>query len=917
MSDTPPAKKQKRTRLSLQDKAEAARLLKNGSDAQDVMRKFNVSRRTVSNLKASTEQLLRQADDGLRSLDLKTFRTARVPQLDTKMLQFVTFARSAKLSLSYTDLQERALYIRERLLREDDDSNPSYRSTLSQFTASKGWADNFSKRHVIRATPLGGDAFGPLTETGAKELDTLHEQLRAFNPDCIYRVEEITLFFKLFPRKMYTMFTEDDKQVWSNDACMGPHDRVSVYLCTNTSGSDKVPIAIIGRPGHADVVPTKMDGSNSAARFLKQEQAWSDGTTLRSWFVDVFEPHVRSVTSNPIALVLERGMPIMGKLRGSGDQINVITLPTACVGPTILARMTLADLWRICFRREMMRAIVRRLDRRVHLRSLNSGLREELRGLQEGYEPHVMDLMVISRDAWAAVSNASIAQWWMKSHVLPVEVCSHLYTTYGVVGGLDKKFVVQEILGSVQRIINWMETGPGKNDAYLRHVEDVTENDIEKWLTIEDDREVAKVLVNDEIERAEQVERSAMSQSASLGSESSSGAATVLVLSSSPVTDRKNGTNGLGNLASKTLLPMSDIHSLLSNLMNLAFECDVPGALDLLHDVKESFLEAQLSRGVANGTTGTDSLFNATGIVADGSTLNGIDAGSVPARTVPETTTRNSGNMNDFIEAGANLGSANAVHLQQNNVDLVIPPTSVIGVAGNSNGGGMTGTATILTETGTATANALISDSKNRLVQARNVSDGRHGDNVDTDGNSNMNGVAMNGVSTIISSAAVEASSSETELAAAAASMAAAAAVATEASMAAATEVETASAALTTNSVVKTNERSETAQRGNNEVRGEIDGNNETTSEVQEVYVGTVDQHQHNGAVEDLDVDVVVDVDRKMAEIEGHDKSADGGGNSGNCANVLDGKQPGSNKGNGPRPSATVIEQLFQPASKA
>lgn len=621
MSETPPTKKQKRTRLSLEDKAKAALLLKNGSDAADVMKKFNVSRRTVSNLKASTDHLLRRAGDSAVSLELKTFRAARIPNLDSKIMQFVDYARAAKLNLSHLDLQHRAIYIRDKLLEQDDGSDSALRGALTHFTASKGWVDNFVKRHGVRSISVQGEAMSLYTDAGAKELENLHRCLRKFPPECIYKVEETNLFFKLLPRNLYTLKPKEGPPRFSNPCAMGLDDRVSAYLCANVIGSDKVPVALIGR----DSDPSCFHFGRPAVPYTWQPNAWSDEVTLRAWFRDVFVPHVRLATTKPVALVVDRVMPSVSELAESSGQVSVIVLPAVCTSHAILAEMPVTFAFRILFRRLLVRALLNGIDSREQRRELNRDLRADLRGLNEGYGPHLLDATELAKESWASMSEVTIAQWWMKTHILPIELVSHLYITYSQAPGLSEDNCVRDMLSMCVKLKEKIAT----LNSFYEELGDINESNISRWLSVEDDQNMVAVMVEEAIERSER---------APTRETSSTSNRFVRFVSQNRET---SSPLPLAATLNHDRLSLADTHKLFSSLFNFAIDCDVPEAVELLRKAKQALMNATHSSMSDEGNSGTseeEQLGDARGEECQPVRVNGIGRKSVDSDMPREKT---------------------------------------------------------------------------------------------------------------------------------------------------------------------------------------------------------------------------------------------------------------------------------------
>ena len=117
MRPVPQKTKATRKRLTISQKLEIADLLDNGRRTVAVMQQFGIADRTVRKIKAAVPELLRVANDKPNSLQMKTFQSVMVPHLELNLLEFLNYARSAKMPVTQAVLQTRAIMIREKCSR--------------------------------------------------------------------------------------------------------------------------------------------------------------------------------------------------------------------------------------------------------------------------------------------------------------------------------------------------------------------------------------------------------------------------------------------------------------------------------------------------------------------------------------------------------------------------------------------------------------------------------------------------------------------------------------------------------------------------------------------------------------------------------------------------------------------------------
>ena len=122
-----------------------------------------------------------------------------VPRLELKLLEFLNYARSAKMPVTQTVLQTRALTIKEQMLKSQVTGKDH--TTRDKFTESRGWVEKFVKRHALRSVAMQEEGGHVQVQEVAKYINILRSRLRNFDPEKIYNVDETGLFFKLLPRR--------------------------------------------------------------------------------------------------------------------------------------------------------------------------------------------------------------------------------------------------------------------------------------------------------------------------------------------------------------------------------------------------------------------------------------------------------------------------------------------------------------------------------------------------------------------------------------------------------------------------------------------------------------------------------------------------------------------------------------------
>ena len=99
-------------------------------------------------------------------------------------------------------------------------------------------------------------------------------------------------------------------------------DIVTLVVCCNVTGTEKVPITMIGKAKE----PTCIVGKSWPLPYVAQRNAWIDIPSFNKWFDEVFIPFVRSRTNRKVLLILDNAPGHAEAFER--DAIKVIFSPT-------------------------------------------------------------------------------------------------------------------------------------------------------------------------------------------------------------------------------------------------------------------------------------------------------------------------------------------------------------------------------------------------------------------------------------------------------------------------------------------------------------------------------------------------------------------------------------------------------------
>ncbi len=219
--------------------------------------KTTVSRSTVYRIKSMPIEAFANIN-----LEQKRIRQVKYPQLEHELYSFYQ-RHDGKSILSDDVLIEKATQIRTTLSLTDD-----------QIRLSAGWLDKFKKRHGIKSFVLHGE--GDSVDTGSLHTEQvkLQDVLSEYEPDDIFNFDESALFFRLPPNRTLASIKRKGKKV--------SKDRITVGLCCNLTGSEKLDPVVIGKSAK----PRCFKGENMKQKkimYYSNKKAWMNTAVFNDW----------------------------------------------------------------------------------------------------------------------------------------------------------------------------------------------------------------------------------------------------------------------------------------------------------------------------------------------------------------------------------------------------------------------------------------------------------------------------------------------------------------------------------------------------------------------------------------------------------------------------------------------------------
>ena len=192
--------------------------------------------------------------------------------LENSLYNWFIKAQNSGITITDLILQEQAKRIGQKM-------------EINNFKYSKGWIDNFKKSRGIKLYKKHGESANIKIEDVKQEIKTIKQKLSKYDPSDIYNMDETGLFYKLEPNK--TLATS---QIYGSKR---KKERISVGLCTNLPGTDKLKPIII----HKYLNPRCFKNSKikELVSYYSNNKAWMSACIFNDWLIKLNRSLCRNI----------------------------------------------------------------------------------------------------------------------------------------------------------------------------------------------------------------------------------------------------------------------------------------------------------------------------------------------------------------------------------------------------------------------------------------------------------------------------------------------------------------------------------------------------------------------------------------------------------------------------------------------
>ena len=238
----------------------------------------------------------------------------------------------------------------------------------------------------------------------ADGIARLHEEISNYNPKNIYNMDETGLNFCLLPRQTYVHRSENNVR---GTKSMKSKDRVTLYIATNATGSQKVLLSMI----RGSKNPRYFGQRQEKRKFMyfDQNKAWSDTHTFTHWFYKVFLPHVRSETKDKVLLIMDNCGPHGTDISDPLEQVKMIPLPPNCMAVHQPMDQGIIQALKRKYRYKLLNKVIENVEQRDAFLQILQRMLAGTAGLNEGKQAHLLDVQCILHEVWKDMEVTTIA----------------------------------------------------------------------------------------------------------------------------------------------------------------------------------------------------------------------------------------------------------------------------------------------------------------------------------------------------------------------------------------------------------------------------------------------------------------------------------------------------------------------------
>jgi len=239
-----------------------------------ILEKYGIQISTLNKILANKESISKSATQ--YSGSRKAIRVGEHPALERGLYEWFVKVRAQNVPVTGIVLQQKALEFAQKC-------------DIKDFQASPGWLGKFKSRFNIHNHKLVGESASTNPEHVVKGWEMVSNALKTYGADNCYNADETGLYFKMTPE--YSLVASGEKTAGSKQS----KERVTLLVCSNASGTKKIPLWMIGKFENPRGMPKE-----KPLVYKANKKAW-----MNSAFFEEFTKKLDGMVSCDTALILD------------------------------------------------------------------------------------------------------------------------------------------------------------------------------------------------------------------------------------------------------------------------------------------------------------------------------------------------------------------------------------------------------------------------------------------------------------------------------------------------------------------------------------------------------------------------------------------------------------------------------------
>ncbi|KAI7950013.1 hypothetical protein MJO28_008834 [Puccinia striiformis f. sp. tritici] len=361
---------------------------KNGKNQTKTAKHFNeiypeigFKQPLISAWVADCDRIREQADSS--ASHYKRVRITKFPQIEEMLDQWVTQALHSKLTITGDVIRAKwhEFASMEKIPSEE------------WLNLSQGWLTRFKARHGLQSFTKHGEAAQADKEVIDEERKRVSELVQGFARKDIWNMDETGLFYSMPP----------DRGL-AKEKCSGlkaSKTRITIAVTTNSDGSEKLPLLIIGKWAKPKAFKKK-SGLSLGFDYHFNKRAWMTTEIFHDW-IGRFNCEMRSQKRNILLLV---------------DNFSAHSLPE---GGLSNIRLELFSPNLTAHIQPMDAGIIKAFKSHYKQRFISKSIQRYNQGtpITSVYNIDQLAAMHLSRLAWQCVSETTIRNCWNHTGIFP------------------------------------------------------------------------------------------------------------------------------------------------------------------------------------------------------------------------------------------------------------------------------------------------------------------------------------------------------------------------------------------------------------------------------------------------------------------------------------------------------------------